>query len=99
MPDNTINVDPYERLKFAEKLITFEEDMKIAVQSIKSRLDTASGVLQDPGSQFFISEGNNLVESLEKLLSGSLSESGAEQKGKALKQIELMEGFAGKMCP
>lgn len=97
MPDNFIDVDPYERKKFGEKLITFEEEMKAAVQGVKNRLELAEGVLQDPGSKFYISEGLNLVAELEALLDGGLTETGTAHAGKAKTQIALMEEFSGKM--
>ncbi len=97
MSDNVINVNPQERLKFAEKMIAFETDMKAAVKSMKGRLNTAEGHLQDPGSKHYIAEGKLLIEAIEKQLNGTVSESGAEQKGKALDQIKLMDAFAGKM--
>ncbi len=97
MSDNTINVNPHERQKFAKKLIAFEEDMKNALQSMKNRLETASGLLTDAGSQFYIAEGRNLVEELEQLMNGNLSDTGAKHLGKALAQQELMDSFAGKM--
>ena len=64
MPNDIINVDPYERLKFGEKLIAFEEDMKETVNSVKTRLVKASGHLQDPGSKHCISESLTLVDEL-----------------------------------
>lgn len=97
MPDNMINVDPRERLKFGEKLIAFEEQMKAAAQSVRNRLNEAEGHLQDPGSKFYIAEGINLVDSIEALLDGGITEAGAVHKGKALDQIRLMEEFAGKL--
>lgn len=97
MADNLINVDPQARLAFGEKLNEFEANMKAVVASMKSRLDTAAGVLADPGSQHYIAEGKNLVEELEKLLDGSLSECGTAQKSKAQAQLDLMESFAGKL--
>ena len=97
MSDNMINVNPHERQKFAQKLIDFEEDMKNVLQSMKNRLDTASGLLRDEGSQFYIAEANNMVEELEQLMNGSLSDIGGEHLGKALKQQELKDRFAGQM--
>lgn len=94
MPDDKINVDPQQRLKFAKSLLSFEEDMKNAVQSLKTRLQTASGHLQDPGSAHYIAEGLNLVDELEGLLDGGITQVGTEQAGKAATQIQLMESFA-----
>ncbi len=97
MAENLINVDPQARQAFGDKLNDFETNMKSVLASMKSRLDTASDVLADPGSQFYITEGKNLVEELEKLLDGSLSECGTSQKIKGKAQQELMDNFRNKM--
>ena len=94
MADDKINVDPGQRLKFARSLISYEEEMKAAVLAIKERLNTASGHLQDPGSVHYIAEGLNLVEELESLLDGGITQIGTEHAGKAMTQIQLMESFA-----
>ena len=97
MPNDMIHVDPYERLKFGDKFISFEEEMKATVKSIKNRLAEASGHLQDPGSKHCIDEGTNLVDELLALLDGGISETGAGHKAKALQQIQLMEEFGSQM--
>ena len=94
MADDKINVDPQQRLAFAKKLLSFEEQMKTTVQQLKTRLETASGHLQDPGSAHYIAEGLNLVDELEKLLDGGITQIGTEQAGKATAQIQLMDSFA-----
>ncbi len=93
MPDDMINVDPKERLEFSKKLVNYETYLKAAVVRIKTRLETASGHLQDPGSVHYIAEGMNLVAELEALLDGGMTQIGTEQAVKAKKQIELMESF------
>ena len=97
MSDNMVNVDPQERLKFAQKLVDFETDMKAAIQSLKNRLDQAAGQLEDPGSKYYLAEANILVEELEALFNGSISDVGNTHKGKAQAQIQLMDDFTGKM--
>ena len=97
MSDNMINVDPRERLLFAQKLVNFETDMKAAIKSLKDRLNDAAGQLEDPGSKHYIAESRILVEELEALFDGSITDVGNTHKGKAQAQIQLMDDFAGKM--
>ena len=97
MPNDLINVDPYYRKKVGESLISYEEKMKNVVQSLKNRLSEASGHLQDPGSKHYIAEAQNLVEALEKILDGGITECGTNHKNKALQQIALMEQFGSSM--
>ena len=97
MPNDLIHVDPYYRKTMGEKLIAYEAEMKRALQSLKNRLSEAAGHLQDPGSKHYIAEAQNMVEELEKLMDGGITECGTMHKTKALQQIALMEQFTSNM--
>ena len=97
MPNDLINVDPYMRRKVGQSLIDYEADMKNILQSLKNRLLTASGFLYDPGSKHYIAEALNMVEEIEKLMDGGMTDCGTEHRNKAQMQIALMEQFGSAM--
>ena len=97
MPSDLIHVDPYQRKKFGEALVDYETNMKNVVLSLKNRLSEAEGILKDPGSKHYIAETRNLVEALEKLLDGGITECGTGHVTKAQQQIALLENFGSNM--
>ena len=83
MSEGMINLNTEELRNFGSKLISIEEDMKTICISMKKHVTDAGGQLMDENNKFLFEEVHNMIEELEKLLDGGISEIGQSQISKA----------------
>lgn len=90
MPSSIIEQDPYEREKFGQYLVSFEDNMRNTCKSLKGHIDEARDNMQDQSGQDALQLLEELVEEIEGGLNG-VSEFGTRQVKLAQYIIEAQD--------
>lgn len=91
MSEEMINQSPYQRLEFAKKMISKEEELQKIVHRMEQHLDEAQSVLPDEKSQEAIAIMKDMISELKKNLDGSITEIAMKESAKAHGLITTME--------
>ena len=88
----TIDRDPFEQFKFAEKLIDYESDLLEVCWSMRERLEQAADYVSGvPAWKILLEQSVELTARLQQL-AAALADLGRDQKKEAKRLMDLMAG-------
>lgn len=66
-----INRNPYEIAKFAENVMTYQEEMRAACRKMQGDMDNATGTMQDDTGLAALSRLSEQIEAIEAIFPGT----------------------------